>query len=290
MHTRSRKNGSESPLVCREPKITCLDKCSSLSSIDIPPVMSECGTVDFDSDSSPFYYSINCIRPCQGNVSCLNIKKKYNSVLKKGHAVWDCHKFILSFDNGRAVYPLEKAFPVINSPYGFILINGTHRTVTSIKFGSTRIPIKILKDFSTMSKDQFLEIAVGKYIFPYDLSGNQTISLPCKFTELIDNPNRYFAIISSRNCKTPGTPNNKTTGHDYPLWIKIGDQTGRLENMIAETLHAAGLTYKNEYGDKIPEWFIEAARNILIDNPIPGLCLITNRTYYNDIPNICSSC
>jgi hypothetical protein len=252
--------------------------------------MSECGGTNLTDISSSFYYSINSIRPGQNNVSCLNVKRKYNKALKKGYAVWDRNKFVLAFDDGKAVYPLDKAFPIINSPYGFILRNGTHRTVTSIKFAATRIPVKIVGDFSYMSKEEFLKIAIGIYIYPYDLCGEKIIGLPCKFTDLIDNPNRYFAIISSRNCNTTDTPNNQTTGNHYPLWIKIGDNTGKFENLISMALYKAGLSYKNEYGNKIPKWFMEAARQILIDNPIPGLCLINKRTYYNDIPNICSIC
>ena len=241
--------------------------------------------------STSFFYPIENIRPCQNNASCLNIKDKYNKLIKKGSATWNGKSFDLSYNQGTSVYPRSKPFPVINTPYGFILINGTHRTIASISLGATTMPVVIVDDLSSLSREEFVKQASGKYIFPYDLCGNATKPLPSKFTQLTDNPNRYFSIISARTCKRKSTPNTKTTGSDYPLWIRVKTpDVGGFENQISQALWRAGLVYCNEYGDQIPDDFMEEARQILIDNPIDGLCLVRKRTYYKDIPGLCSKC
>ena len=269
------------PLKC-DPRPCCSSPCN--------PSMLVCKR-PLASMSTAFYYPINNIRPCQTNASCLNIQVKYNKIVARGDAVWNGQSFDLKYNDGTAVYPLNKPFEVISSPYGFILTNGTHRTIASIMLGASTMPVIIINDLSVLSREEFVRQATGRYIFPYDLCGNPTRTLVCDFLSLVDNPNRYFAIISARTCKKTTTPNKKTTGADYPLWIRIDQPgVGGFENQIAQALWRSGLVYSNQWGDQIPDWFMERARQVLICNPVPGLCLIRKRTYYNDIPNLCSKC
>lgn len=269
----------------------CVQCCVPTNTDPNAPIFEDCGVRTLEFPSTKFYFPISALRPCQTSYSCLNVKDKRKKAIKKGYAVWDGEKFVLSYNGGKALYPKSKAFPIISSPYGYILLNGTHRTIASMSMGAETVPVFIKHDFSTLSKKKFDKMAVGKYVFPYDLCGELTYALQCKFSDLIDAANRYFAIISARNCKDIGTPVEETTGYDYPLWIRIGtEHTAAFEWMISQTLYSHGLVYKNEYGKNIPTWFVEAARQILKDNPIPNLCLIEQRTLYSEIPGICSYC
>ena len=267
--------------------------CPQTPTIPAPPSFAKCKVPIDQPPSTPFYYEISQLRPCQASISCLNVKNKFDKIIKKNNAVWNGCEYILRYNDQTSPYPLDDAFPVVISPYGFILENGTHHVVAALEVQATTVPIQIIGNYSAFSKKKFEKLFYGKYFFPYANCGpNQRVTLPCTLNpeSLIEFSNRYFAIISARDCESVSTPNDETTGNDYPLWIQIGGSKGYFQFEIAEALTRSGLVYCNKWGDDIPEAFMEAARQVLIENPIDGLCLITERTYYKDIPDLCGQC
>src|SRR5688572_7756437 len=81
-----------------------------------------CATVDAaeeSGNSEAFYYEIKSLRPSQPTYSLLNAEDKIAKAIAKKYATRRPDgTYKLKNDEGRAVYPLKKAFPVVNSPYG----------------------------------------------------------------------------------------------------------------------------------------------------------------------------
>ena len=64
-----------------------------------------------------------------------------------------------------------------------------------MRLGSKKIPVKQVEDFSGLSKDQFWKkMEAQNYAHLYDLTGSK-VSPPSHFNELVDDPNRYYALL-----------------------------------------------------------------------------------------------
>lgn len=266
----------------------------------------------FSAVSDPEYVSINNVEPGQLRYSSLNVQDILNKLLASGViAVNDDknstypYRNISNFNNGTAIYPISAALPVVKAPnpagapgaFTYVLVDGHHSTISALKtLGATTIPIYVVEDLSTLDCQEFYKTAIAKnYIYPYDLDGKFGCLLPKfknpeTFTQMKDDPNRYFAAISARKCASTSTPNSQSTGADYPLWIKVGADIPFIEFFISTLLNQHGLVYKNEWGNQVPVWFLRQARCILKQNPIDGLCFIDKEIFYNDIQDICAFC
>lgn len=191
----------------------------------------------------------------------------------------------MAFDDGRSAYPIEKALPVFNTPWGLILINGHHRTIASKRLGATTIPVVIIRDATNLTASELEDFRTK--MDPIDARGHR-VQMPCDFDQLAqpknDDPNRYFVKISAYFGKKP-------SGTTHPLWIPMGKYFGHQEFVIAILLNQKGLVYKNEWGRKIPDNFLENARHILT-NPHhrfqekDRLCVINHRIFYEDVSYI----
>lgn len=111
---------------------------------------------------------------------------------------------------------------------------------------------------------------------------------------LQDDGNRFLAAIAARKCTKRGQPAKESTGAEYPLWVKIEKDIPFIEFMISDALTKAGLHYDRSMGSDTNAEplasFIEKAREVLNKNPIKGLKLVPEKTYFMQINdgNLCT--
>ena len=251
-----------------------------------------------DYPTSLGYISISAIRPGQIRYSQQNTDSKIAAALKKGWAKRLSDGTLEpQFNNNTSLVPLDQAVPVVVGPksVGLVLVDGHHDTIASLQSGATTIPVKVVADLSTLSPSAFWqEAAKRNFIYPYDINAKRLKRLPAawkwgKQGNLKNDPNRYFAAISARKCGKLDSPPQESTGADYPLWVKVGKDIPFIEFMISDVLSKAGLNYTSQMGDDFNQEplksFTEQARQVLLKNPIKGLRLVPNRTYFMEINN-----
>jgi hypothetical protein len=153
-----------------------------------------------------------------------------------------------------------------------VVVDGHHHCRLSLAFGGSSIPVKILADFSHLSKQQFLDVAEAKeLIYPYDVYGNR-VSLPTRFEDLVNDPNRYFATLCKRS--------SNLKGNEYPIWIKKGKELPFIELKIAKALWKAGMVYEDREGRFPNLAFYEKVRTIIHKAKILHLHTLETRTHY----------
>lgn len=241
-------------------------------------------TKDLKGRKDAFYVEISRLHPGQVMYSVLNTGEKIAEALDKNYATRNNNgSYNLHHDNQRALYPIKKAFPVLNTPWGLILLDGHHRAMASIAMGATTLPVTIYDDVTDSGIDELRGI-IATRTHPVDATGNR-VQIPCHLSQLADDPNRYFVKISAYEGRDSRTK--------YPLWIPVEDESededpqelSSQEFAIAVLLNKQGWVYKNSYGDSIPENFLNYARVLLTHykHEIPENCVIENKTFYKDV-------
>lgn len=242
------------------------------------------------------YITITDIRPGQLRYSQQNVDAKIKAAVKKGWATQRADGSLQpQFFNNTSIIPEDQALPVVAGPkhIGLVLVDGHHDTISSLQAKAATIPIKVVANLSNLSTPRFWqEVAKRNFVYPYDIKGQHLAKLPTKWSwgpkgNLQDDSNRYFAAISARKCAKKDQPANESTGADYPVWVKVGKDIPFIEFMISDALTKAGLHYTPAMGEDFSKEplksFAEAARTALRANPIKGLKLVPERTYFLNI-------
>jgi hypothetical protein len=233
------------------------------------------------------YIPYSQLHPGQIRYASKNVEEKRKKAIATGAALCVNNCWIYKYHNGTSIMEEKNALPVVKSVVGYVLVDGHHDVLSSIALGATMIPIKVIADLSHLSVQQFwLEAEKLGLIYPYALGGEYQVP-PIHFKDLIDDPNRYFAAIVARKCEGPTTSPANSRGFDYPLWRKVGKDIPFIEFMIADIWWNNGIYYTYAMGDNPSIKFVEKARTVLKKNSIKGLKLVSKRTYYLDIPNLC---
>ncbi len=235
-------------------------------------------------EEKSFYISTDEVHPGQIRYSDSVVKQKVKEHIEAGKASWDpeTQSWILMYADNTCLFPLSKALPVVNSPNGYVLVDGHHHYMTNLSFDGSTFPITVIADLSDMTSQEFQDYAEQKgWIHPYDVFGNK-INLPKSFKALKNDPNRNFATLCKRSIKDPNHP-EKSTGVDYPIWLKVGTDIPFIEMKISEALWNEGLVYQNHQNLKQYKKFYEKARLAISEANIPGLRVIPTKTHYQDI-------
>lgn len=201
------------------------------------------------------------IHPGQLRYSSINVQEKINKKIE------------------RNVKEL-KGIPVVKACFGYVLIDGHHDVISSLALGVEELSAEVVKDLSDLNEDDFWdEMERQGYAYLYDLEGNRKTP-PRDFQLLEDDPNRYFAAITAR--KYAGDL-SKSTGAEYPLWIKIGRDIPFIEFKISDILWRNQIVYQNEWGNTPSEEFIEVARMALTEANEPGIRVVAERVHYSKL-------
>lgn len=230
-----------------------------------------------DSDKEVVkFISIDKIHPGQTRCSKQNAMDKAKKAMAKKDNMWK--------HDGKSILSKKKALPVVKSCFGYVLIDGHHDVLASLQLNAKEIPIKIITDLSHLSKDEFWDEAEKqKWAYLYSMDGKKSYP-PMKFSELTDDPNRYFATITARKYTSNGNGSFSSKGAEYPLWIKVDKDIPFIEFEIANALYKQNFIYNAEkMGNPPSAEIFEQARKILLESNIRGLRVLSNKTHYQEI-------
>lgn len=228
------------------------------------------------------YSPLATLFPSQVRFSQKNVVDKIQRALKNGDAVLhpSTKTYECRFDQGRSIFSLSQAIPLITTTNKIILADGHHSVLASLALGCTTIPAKVIATWPGQSDASFWQWAEEQnYAYLFDLDGTK-LPAPSSFADLKDDPLRYFAAITARKFEF-SLDVAKSSGIDYPLWVKIGKDIPFMEMRIANVLYQAGFVY--EYGQENTPSFtqmIEEARQILHHHSIAGLKFLPHKEHY----------
>ena len=231
-----------------------------------------------------FYLNCSEIYPSQLRYSSKNVQEKIDEIILAKDAIWDeeSKAWVLKYNSGKSALDLDQAVPIVKGPFGYVLTDGHHHLLASLKLEAKTIPVKIIADLSALDESAFWqEMEQNGWAYPYNLLGERTP--PPKDLKLLqDDPNRYFAAIIARKCRPDGDLIT-SKGADYPVWVKVGKDVPFIEFRISDALWKQGLRYNYGMENQPPEEFIEEARRILSEAKIPGLRLIPEKIHYTEL-------
>lgn len=231
-----------------------------------------------------FYIDSQQLFPSQLRYSNQNVQAKMDTAIDSNDAVWNQERkrWNLKYDKGNSILNLEESIPVVKGPFGYVLTDGHHHMLASLKFGAKTVPIKVIADLSALDEKSFwIEMEKRGWAYPYNILGEPS-PLPKDFKQLQDDPNRYFAALIARKCKSDGDINT-SIGAEFPVWIKVGKDIPFIEFRISDALWKQELHYRYSMGLNPPVEFVEEARRILLKANIPGLRVISERQHYTEL-------
>lgn len=229
------------------------------------------------------YVHYRDLHPSQLRFASQNVEAKVKKILKKNDAVWNESnaQWEFKYHNGLSALAAKDSVPVVKAPFGYSLVDGHHNVLSNIAVGSEWIPIRVIDDLYHLSPEDFWAQAEQMgWAYLYGIDGQKSYP-PAQFSDLQDDPNRHFAAIIARKYKDE--TNMRSTGADYPIWVKVGKDIPFIEFMISDAMWKSGLVYSYEMGDNPPVEFVEAVRQMLLESNIKGLRVVPTRMHYKDI-------
>ena len=176
----------------------------------------------------PFYTDIDSIFPGQTRFSSNRVNLLAQRTRK--NPKW--------YDNKRSIFPIHSAFPTVQAPFGYVLVDGHHKVLMSKLLGATTVPIRVIADLKHVSTANFWKKAEKKgWVHPYAIGGVKALP-PKSFFELSDDPNRYFATIIRRQQISDKFKESKRS-----VWIKLKTAPPFIECKIADILRQNKIIY-----------------------------------------------
>jgi len=227
-------------------------------------------------DDSAFYVEIKQLFPSQIRFSKANVDLKVRK-MGKNRKLYD----------DKSVLALTEALPVVRSQWGYLLIDGHHDVLKSIRVGAKWVPVRVEKDLSHLSRQEFWAYTKEQgWTYLQKINGTTPETPPSSFAEMENDPNRYLAAILARKFPKGSTVLNQSWGAEYPVWIKLGKDTPYIEFHIADALYQENLLYQESWQDNPPMDFVEKVRNVLTHANIKGLKVVSRRIHYNQLPEL----
>jgi len=224
------------------------------------------------------------LHPAQLSYASKDVQEKIGESVRDGNAVKDERNKSWKFKHhdGKSIFSEKKQLSVVKARCGYVLLDGHHKVLASIKLGAHLIAIKVIADLSELDDTQFwLEAEKRGWAHPYTIDGIRTIP-PRRFEDMTDDPYRWLPYLLKG--KIPENGNMKEySGADYPVWLKVGDDIPFIEFKIGQALFKNGIVYDHEMGDNLPAYLVEDCRKILLKAQIPGLRVVPNRKHYSQL-------
>jgi hypothetical protein len=235
------------------------------------------------ASSKVVYVHYRDLHPSQLRFASQNVEQKVKNILKKNNAILNksTSQWSYKYYNGLSALSEKDSIPVVKASFGYALVDGHHNVLSNIAVGSEWIPIRVINDLCHLSLEAFwAEAELMGWAYLYDINGKKSFP-PTLFSDLQDDPNRYFAAIAARKYKNEAS--RDSSGAEYPVWVKIGKDIPFVEFMISDAMWKSGLVYSYEMGDNPSIEFVESARQVLLESDIKGLRIIPTRTHYKDL-------
>jgi len=247
-------------------------------------VPSSSSSVEVTKKSKVFYLHIKEISPSQLRYSSFNVDEKIEEMKKHKDTVWDetREEWKFKYFSGKSPLPEKEAVPLIKAPFGYVLADGHHHVKAAEKLGAEWVPVYLLADMSDLDEEDFWKQSEQLGWAYLNKTNGKKGNPPKSFSELQDDPNRYFAALIARKCDEKG--DLKTSkGSDYPVWIKVGKDIPFIEFRISDALWKHNISYDYSMGKNPPVELVEKARSALKEENIPGLRLVAERVHYSEI-------
>lgn len=203
------------------------------------------------------YMPIKDITPGQVRYSAMNVQEKVDKALERKSAVKKGDTHVLAFDNGKSILELEVALPLLKARDGYVLLDGHHDLLSSMRLGAQTVPVEVKEEMADMSihDQRFWQKAEDKkLVFLYNLNGERVKELP-RFDAMQDDANRFFVTLILHRCNTKDgvivkdyAISDKVYGHKTPVLIKIDKDIPFLEFYVGDLLRKYGVQYHNNQG------------------------------------------
>jgi hypothetical protein len=230
------------------------------------------------------YVHFSQIHPAQIAYASKDVKSKMKEAIKEGNAIKDEQSNSWKFKhfNGKSIFPEKKQLAVVKARCGYVLVDGHHKVLASLKMGAEWINIKVIKDLSHLTDEAFwLEAEKQNWANPYTVYGIRTIP-PQRFEDMQDDAYRWLPFLLKGTVPDNGDM-SKYKGPEYPVWIKVGDGIPFIEFKIARALLQNGIVYTHEMGDDLSVEFVEQCRAALVKAQIKGLLVVPTRKPFTQI-------
>jgi len=227
--------------------------------------------------------------PSQIRYSSKNVQDKIANGLKKGFITsHPLDGFQLSFDNAQSMYPKNEAVPVLKLPNEqFLLVDGHHSALASLEVGAKTIFGKVIEEIQKPLSAPLWHYLEGKgWAYLKELGGKPS-SPPQSFSDLKDDPVRYFVTLS--RCKVDEDLDlSKARGFSFPLWLKIGKDQPFIEFKIADYLYAHGFraSYDSLQNEENLGEVVEKARLIFQRHPTSEFRILYERSHFSESKEI----
>lgn len=231
------------------------------------------------------YVPLSHLIPSQHRFSEANVKEKVISALIARSILLPDGRYLGRYDNGRSLYALSEAVPVVATPCGYLLTDGHHSALATYRLGCQTLPLQIIDNWQQGINEDFWLWAAAKDYAYLKKNGGALAFPPPPLTELEDDPLRYFVGISARKFG-PNLSLEESRGADYPLWIKIGKDSPFVEWYLTDHLYS--LKFQYQYGDEKEgcQTLIERARHLLRAHPLPGVKIVDEYVNYSQSTQI----
>ncbi len=224
------------------------------------------------------YQPIQYMRAGQVSFAYLTVGHKIERAPKEFDVVWSEKNLSwkLNYDNGRALLSEDKSLMGVIGPDGIYLVDGNHKSLTSLYFGAKTAPIFLKEDLSikadgtAMTIEEFRSIMKERgHVFLTKIDGSVS-EWPPLLDQMENDPNRHFISLITTKLKIKIKEDGKVKiknrrGSDDPILVKIGRDVEFFELELSRRLHAAGLHYEDRFGDRPPHNFIAIAARLLWD-------------------------
>jgi hypothetical protein len=215
------------------------------------------------------YLPIKHMAPGQGSFSFRTVQEKIKNAPRYWGVNWveSQGKWILPRNQFTALHPYSKSALGILLKDVILIIDGNHKILTSLYYGASTAPVRILKNWSDLTLEQALpKLRKKGYVFPYNTEGEILNEWP-NFKDIQDNPYRYLAIQLLLKCQievTNGSLKVKNLrGQSQPLICKINRDLPFLELHLSRLWKLRGLEYNSD--EEPSEETINQAKQIVLD-------------------------
>lgn len=226
----------------------------------------------------------------QDEISVTNSIDKMRKQLKES-AEWNSEKRILKRLRNDARSTLRKREPIIvvrapdrDGRPSYVVIDGHHELFAGLYLGSRTAPVEVARDYSRLTVEQFWRRMKSEHLVFLKRPASSLAQRPPSIEEVVDYPNRYLASLLALKVQVAadGEMKIKDAAVDTTaVWMKISVEAGGetkevratrpfMEFYIGRILEKAGINYRKEWGEEVPESVVNKARKVLAGFDVNG--------------------
>lgn len=223
------------------------------------------------------------MRSGQVSFAFLTVVDKISRAPEEFHVEWSSKnkEWKFKYNGGKSLLPKTKSLMGVLGPDGIYLLDGNHKSLTSLYFGAKTAPIYLKEDLSVKAdgtpytQEEFREVMKTRgYVFLNNIDGSTAEWTP-HLNHMHNDPNRHFVSLITTKLQIHFREDDSVKiknrrGSEEPLLVKIGRDAEFFELEFSKRLHARGLHYMDKWGNNPPKEFIKEAAEVLWEMRIAG--------------------